>query len=77
MSNKIIEGNQDFNSFTFGRCVMRLRLAAVKVVCRLLLPRDVWVGKRFGAYTQRPAICLGKLDNRGVLQGVLDRDIGA
>lgn len=59
------------------RSVMRLRLAIVRAVCWLLLPRNVWVGKHFGAYTQRWDINLGRLDNRGVLQGVLDRDIGA
>ena len=59
------------------RNVMRLRLAAVRTVCRLLLPPELWVGKHFGAYTQRFDICLGKLDGRGVMQGVLDRDVGA
>lgn len=55
----------------------RLRLAILRLACRLLLPRDVWIGKHHGAYTQRWDICIGKLDNRGVLQGVLDRDVGA
>ena len=59
-----------------GRLVMRLRLAIVRVVCRALLPRNVWIGKQFGAYTQRWDILLGRLDSRGVLQGVLDRDVG-
>ena len=59
------------------RMVIRLRLAIVRAVCRALLPRGVWVGKHFGAYTQRFDIVLGRLDSRGVLQGVLDRDVGA
>ena len=57
------------------RIVMRLRLAIVRSVCSALLPRGVWVGKHFGAYTQRWDIMLGKLDSRGVLQGVLDSDV--
>jgi len=57
--------------------VMRVRLAIVRAICRMLLPRDIWVGKHFGAYTQRWDIIFGKLDGRGVLQGVLDRDVGA
>lgn len=59
------------------RIVMRLRLAIVRAVCRTLLPRGVWVGKHFGAYTQRWDIMLGRLDSRGVLQGISDRDAGA
>lgn len=77
MSTKAVERSHVSGPSAVDRCVMRLRLATVRAVCRLLLPRDVWVGKRFGAYTQRLDICLGKLDNRGVLQGVLDRDVGA
>jgi len=61
--------------YPLDRIVMRLRLAIVRAVCRALLPRDVWVGKHFGAYTQRWGILLGRLDSRGVLQGVTDRDV--
>ena len=57
------------------KLMMRFRLAIVRAICRMLLPRNVWVGKHFGAYTQRWDILFGKLDSRGVLQGVLDRDI--
>jgi len=56
------------------RFVMRLRLSIVKAVCRLLLPRNVWVGHHFGAYTQKWSVHLGRLDSRGVLQGLSDRD---
>jgi hypothetical protein len=59
------------------RLVMRIRLSVVRAVCRALLPRDVWVGKHFGAYTQRWDVMLGRLDNRGVLQGLSDSDAGA
>lgn len=57
------------------RLVMRFRLAIVRAVCRLLLPPDVWVGLHFGAYTQRWSIHLGRLDNRGVLQGLSEHDV--
>ncbi|MFA7175289.1 MAG: hypothetical protein WC340_18085, partial [Kiritimatiellia bacterium] len=58
------------------------RKALVEVVHRprtgrMLLPRNVWVGKHFGAYTCRWSVHLGRLDNRGVLQGLSDRDAGA
>lgn len=59
------------------RIVMRLRLAMVRAFCLALLPRDVWVGKHRGAYSTRYGIHLGKLDRRGVLQGLSDRDAGA
>lgn len=52
----------------------RIRLAIVKAVCWLLLPRDVWIGKHFGAYTQKWGVMFGRVDRRGVLQGVLDKD---
>ena len=59
------------------RLVMRIRLAIVRSVCRVFLPRNVWVGMHFGAYTQKWSVHLGRLDNRGVLQGLSDRDAGA
>ena len=59
------------------RFVMRIRLAIVRSVCRVFLPRNVWVGMHFGAYTQKWSVHLGRLDNRGVLQGLSDRDAGA
>ena len=58
------------------RIVMRLRLAIVRAVCWIFMPRNVWAGKHYGAYTCRWSIQLGKLDNRGVLQGLSDRDAG-
>ena len=60
-----------------GQLAMFVRISIVRAVCLLFLPRDVWVGKHFGSYTQRWSIALGRLDDRGVLQGVLDSDIGA
>lgn len=60
-----------------NRLVMRFRLAIVRAVCWAFLPRNVWVGKHFGAYTSRWSVHLGRLDNRGVLQGLSDRDAGA
>lgn len=65
------------NERRLDRLVMRIRLAIVRAVCRLLLPRNVWVGMHFGAYTQKWSVHLGRLDNRGVLQGLSDRDAGA
>lgn len=41
------------NECPIDRLVMRLRLAIVRAVCWMLLPRNVWVGKHFGAYTCR------------------------
>lgn len=52
------------------RIMLRLRMAVVRTVCRYFLPRDVWVGKHLGGYTQKWSICFGKLDSRGVLQGL-------
>lgn len=62
---------------TLDRLVMRLRLAIVRAVCRLFLPRNVWVGLHLGAYTRKWSIHLGQLDSRGVLQGLSDHDAGA
>ncbi len=59
------------------RRVMRIRLAIVRAVCWMLLPKNLWVGKHHGAFTCRHKITLGKLDGRGVLQGVIDPDAGA
>gem|GEM_PF-4222113 len=60
-----------------GRLVAKLRLGILRLVCRVLLPRDVWIGKHCGAYSKRCAVVFGRLDRRGVLQGVLDSDLGA
>jgi hypothetical protein len=59
------------------RFVLRARLYIVRWVCRMLLPRHVWVGKHFGVYTQRFDVVFGVLDNRGVLQGRTARELGA
>lgn len=34
------------------------------------LPEDVWIGRYQGGYTQEIRWIAGKLDNRGVLQGL-------
>ena len=57
------------------RFVMRGRLVIVRAVVKMLLPRDIWVGNHFGAYTQKWQTTLGRLDSRGVLQGVSDKDV--
>lgn len=58
------------------RCLSRLvRLARIKLAkaaVKLLLPRGLWIGNHKGAYTCKWAVHLGKMDNRGVLQGVED-----
>lgn len=60
-----------------NRLVMRIRLSIVRVVCWAILPRGVWVGKHYGAYTCRWSIHLGRLDTRGVLQGLSNHDAGS
>ena len=55
--------------------MIRLRLRILRLVCKLLLPRDLWVGKHFGAYTQKWDVIFGRLDGRGVLQGVSEEEI--
>ena len=55
--------------------VMQLRLAIVKAVCWLLLPRGLWVGKNFGPYVCRWFIAFGRIDNRGVLQGMSEQQV--
>jgi len=62
---------------TLDRLVIRIRLGIVRSVCRMFLPRNVWVGMHFGAYTQKWSVHLGRLDKRGVLQGLSDREAGA
>ena len=47
---------------------MRLRL--IRWLAKILLPRSLFVGKHFGGYTQKWDIVFGRLDSRGVLQGV-------
>jgi len=49
-----------------------LRIKIVKIVVKLLLPKDIWVGKIKGAYTCKYDVLLGKMDKRGILQGVED-----
>jgi len=57
------------------RLLLRMRVCLLRVACRLLLPRGIWIGKHFGAYTRRYDIVFGRPDDRGVLQGVLDQEI--
>jgi len=54
---------------------VNMRIKILKAVCRLFLPRGVWVGKYFGAYTQRYDIIFGRLDSRGVMQGIAENDL--
>ena len=55
--------------------IMRLRLAIVKAVCWVCLPRGLWVGKNFGPYAFRWFIAFGRIDNRGVLQGMSEQQV--
>lgn len=48
---------------------MRLRLYLMRLMCKLLMPGNIFVGKHFGAYTCRRDVVFGVLDCRGVLQG--------
>jgi hypothetical protein len=77
MTTETVERSHVSGPSAVERRVMRLRLAVVKTVCRLLLPRNVWIGLHFGAYSQKWSIHLGRLDSRGVLQGLSDHDAGA
>lgn len=63
------------SKFLFNRFIIRLRLILVRIACYMFLPRNVWIGKHYGAYTQKWSIQLGKIDNRGVLQGISEKDI--
>lgn len=60
-------------NFTIKQHARLLRIKAVKLVVKLLLPSDIWVGNTVGVYTRKMSVHLGKLDSRGVLQGVEDR----
>ena len=51
----------------------QLKLAVVKAVCWLLLPRGLWVGKNFGPYTCRWLVSFGRIDSRGVLRGITEQ----
>ena len=55
--------------------IMRLRLAIVKAVCWSCLPRGLWVGKNFGPYSLRWFVAFGRIDNRGVLQGMSEQQV--
>jgi hypothetical protein len=50
-----------------------IRIKLAKLAVKLLLPKEIWIGNHFGCYTQKWSVHLGKLDNRGVLQGVEDK----
>ena len=57
-----------------GRLVRLARIKLAKAAVKALLPKGLWVGNAFGGYTQKWSVHLGKLDSRGVLQGVADHD---
>jgi hypothetical protein len=50
------------------------RIKLAKAAVKVLLPRNVFAGNYFSVYTQKWSVHLGKLDERGVLQGVEDRN---
>lgn len=52
-----------------------LRLTILKAACKVLLPKDTWIGKSLGAYTGEYRVTFGRLDSRGVLQGVTEKQI--
>ena len=51
-----------------------IRALVIVLIAKLLLPKDVWVGKHKGAYTGRWDIIFARLDDRGVLQGMTRED---
>ena len=55
--------------------IMRLRLAIVKAVCWVCLPRGLWVGKNFGPCAFRWFVAFGQIDNLGVLQGMSEQQV--
>lgn len=57
---------------TIRRLIRLLRIKAAKAAVKILLPRGLFVGNHFGTYTQKWSVHLGKIDSRGVLQGVED-----
>jgi hypothetical protein len=54
--------------------MIRFRLRVAHLLCRLLLPKGVWVGRPFGVYTRQCNVVLGRMDDRGVLQGMTVED---
>jgi hypothetical protein len=52
-----------------------MRLIILKIINKILLPKDVWVGKHKSPYQSKYTIIFGKLDNRGVLQGIEDEKV--
>lgn len=55
------------------RMVRLARIKLAKAAVKIVLPRGLFIGKHLGAYTQKWSVHLGKIDSRGVLQGVEDR----
>jgi hypothetical protein len=55
--------------------IWRARINLAKVAVKILLPPDIWIGNHKGSYTCKWAVHLGKLDSRGVLQGVEERSL--
>ena len=47
-----------------------MKIVILKLICSLFLPKDIFIGKHCGPYTQKYNIFFGKIDNRGVLQGI-------
>jgi hypothetical protein len=47
-----------------------IKLKFLKLICKLLLPKNIWIGNHFGPFTQKYTIEFGTLDNRGVIQGL-------
>ena len=56
------------------KLIRLVRIKLAKLAVGILLPRGIWIGKHKGAYTCKWAVHLGRMDNRGVLQGVEDRN---
>ena len=53
----------------------RARIWVIKVACKALMPENIWVSNYWGVYTQKAGVTFGKIDGRGVLQGVLEKDV--
>lgn len=53
----------------------KMKILLLKCLLRTLMPKDVFVGIYKGAYTQKYDVVFGRLDSRGVLQGICEEEV--
>lgn len=71
--NNLMKNASDVHPRWLWAMVRLARIKLAKAAVKLLLPRGLWLGNHKGVYTCKWTVHLGKLDSRGVLQGVEDR----